>query len=209
MERPNMIYLNPIPVRIWHWIHAIGIVLLCLTGAQIRFPEYVHIFATYKSAIVIHDYIGIIVCFDFLLWFFYYLFGARMLKKLYIPTTDDLKTGIIRQSLFYGFNYFKGLPNPHHSTPDNKFNPMQKAAYMMIMLGLVPLVIVTGLLLLFLTPAWMAALGGIKVVIGIHLLVACSFAAFLFVHFYLATLGHTFLAHFITMITGWEEVEEH
>jgi len=210
MEEPKKVYLNPVPVRIWHWIHAFGIVTLCITGAQIRFPEYMHLFSNYKSAITVHDYVGIAVCLDYSIWFIYYLFISRNMRKLYIPTADDLKTGIMRQAMFYGLNYFRGLPNPHHSTPDNKFNPMQKIAYLMIMTTLVPIILVSGLLLLLITPSWLAALGGIKIVIGIHFLVASFFAAFVIVHFYLATLGHTFWAHFITMINGWEEeVEGH
>jgi len=210
MEKPKMIYLNPLTVRIWHWIHAIGITTLCITGAQIRFPEYINLFGSYRAAVLVHDFTGIFVCLDWLLWFFYYVFIDKSLIKLYVPNMYDLKTGIIRQMLFYGFNYFKGGPNPHHCTPDNKFNPMQKGAYLMIMLTLVPIILLSGLLLLLITQKWMVFLGGVKIVIGLHFLVACCFAAFLFVHMYLATLGHTFWAHIITMITGWEEeVEDH
>lgn len=209
MEKPKMIYLNPLTVRIWHWIHAIGITTLCITGAQIRFPEYISLFS-YRTAVLIHDFTGIFVCLDWLLWFTYYVFIDKSLIKLYVPNMYDLKTGIIKQMLFYGFNYFKGGPNPHHCTPDNKFNPMQKGAYLMIMMTLVPIILLSGLLLLLITQQWMVMLGGVKIVIGLHFLVACCFAAFLFVHMYLATLGHTFWAHIITMITGWEEeVEDH
>lgn len=210
MEKPKMIYLNPTTVRVWHWIHAIGITTLCITGAQIRFPEYVSLFGDYRTAVLVHDFTGIFVCLDWLLWFFYYVFIDKSLIKLYVPNMYDLKTGIIKQMLFYGFNYFRGKPNPHHCTPENKFNPMQKGAYLMIMLTLVPIILLSGLLLLLITPKWMVFLGGVKIVIGLHFLVACCFAAFLFVHMYLATLGHTFWAHIITMITGWEEeVEDH
>ena len=30
------VYLHPLPVRLWHWLNALGFVLLILTGAQIR-----------------------------------------------------------------------------------------------------------------------------------------------------------------------------
>ncbi len=53
------------------------------------------------------------------------------------------------------------------------------------------------------------AVGGIKFLDGAHFLIACAFCAFLFTHAYLATLGHTPLAHFKPMWTGWEEVEGH
>jgi thiosulfate reductase cytochrome b subunit len=129
-----------------------------------------------------------------------------------VPTIDDLKTGIFRQAYFYLLTYFQGKPNPHHSTPDSKFNPMQKAAYLVIMFILMPLVIISGILLMYVAPLReiLLFLGGIKVLVSIHFLLSCCFTAFLFVHIYLATLGHTPLEHFKQMWTGWEEetVEE-
>ncbi len=210
-EKKMMVYLQPTPVRIWHWLNALGIVTLCVTGAQIRFPEYVNIFGTYKAAIELHNTAGIVVAVSFFLWLFYYLVVAGSLVHLYVPKMEDIKTGLFRQALFYFFNYFRGKPNPHHTTPDNKFNPMQKSAYLVIMMVLVPLVIVTGILLLNIDPLrnTLLMIGGLKILVGAHFLLACSLCAFLFTHIYLATLGHTPFAHFVPMWTGWEEVEEH
>ncbi|MBT0652372.1 cytochrome b/b6 domain-containing protein [Geomobilimonas luticola] len=211
MSHKEYIYLTPMPVRIWHWLNALGIVTLCITGLQIRFPEYVNIFGTYKSAITLHNTAGIVVSISYGLWLFYYMFVAGTLAKLYVPNLEDLKSGIFRQAFFYFFNYFLGRPNPHHSTPDNKFNPMQKAAYLMIMLVLLPLVILTGILLMNVSPLreLILIVGGIKVLVSAHFLIACCFFAFLFVHIYLATLGHSPFAHFKPMWDGWEEVEDH
>lgn len=211
MSHKEYIYLTPMPVRIWHWLNALGIVTLCITGLQIRFPEYVNIFGTYKSAITLHNTAGIVVSISYGLWLFYYMFVAGTLAKLYVPNLEDLKSGIFRQAFFYFFNYFLGRPNPHHSTPDNKFNPMQKAAYLMIMLVLLPLVILTGILLMNVAPLreLILIVGGIKMLVSAHFLIACCFFAFLFVHIYLATLGHSPFAHFKPMWDGWEEVEDH
>lgn len=208
-EKKAMIYLQPTPVRIWHWLNALGIVTLCVTGAQIRFPEYVNIFGTYKAAIELHNTAGIVVAISFVLWIAYYLVIAGTLVKLYVPNMGDIKQGILRQALFYFFNYFLGRPNPHHTTPENKFNPMQKAAYLVIMMVLVPLVIVSGILLLNIEPLrnTLLMIGGLKILVGVHFLLACSLCAFLFTHVYLATLGHTPFAHFVPMWTGWEEEE--
>ncbi len=52
-------------------------------------------------------------------------------------------------------------------------------------------------------------IGGLKLIVGLHFILACSLCAFLFTHVYLATLGHTPFAHFVPMWTGWEEEEEH
>jgi thiosulfate reductase cytochrome b subunit len=207
MKHKEMVYMTPMPVRIWHWLNAFGIVTLCATGLQIRFPEYINIFGAYKAAIRLHNTAGVVVSISYMLWLIYYMVVARSLIKLYVPTLEDLKTGIFRQAYFYFLTYFLGMPSPYHSTPDSKFNPMQKAAYLVIMLVLLPLVIVSGALLMYVAPLReiLLLLGGIKMLVGTHFLLACSFTAFLFVHIYLATLGHTPLAHFKPMWNGWEE----
>jgi thiosulfate reductase cytochrome b subunit len=209
MKHNEMIYLTPMPVRIWHWLNAFGIVTLCVTGLQIRFPDVINIFGDYKAAIRLHNTAGIVVSISYMLWLMYYLVVAKSLMKLYIPTLEDLKSGIFRQAFYYFLTYFLGKPNPHHSTPDSKFNPMQKATYLVIMLILLPMVIFTGALLMYIAPLreLLLLLGGIKMLIGTHFLLSCCFTAFLFVHIYLATLGHTPLAHFKPMWNGWEEEE--
>ena len=210
MSEKKMVYLHPLPVRIWHWLNAIGIVTLCVTGIQIRFPEYANIVGSYRAAILLHNTAGIIVALSFSLWFFYYSMSSRNLTKLYVPDAKDIKRGILRQVGFYFFLYFFGRPNPHHATPDNKFNPMQKSAYLAIMFVLMPIVSLTGIFLMNVSPLreLILASGGLKVLDLLHYLAACSLGAFLFTHVYLTTLGHTPLAHTKSMWTGWEE-EEH
>ena len=207
----EMVYLQPLPVRIWHWLNAMGIVTLCFTGAQIRFPEYVPIFSNYRSAIMLHNTAGIVVALSFSVWFFYYKIVSGTIEKIYVPKISDLTTGLFRQALFYFFAYFFGAPNPHHATPENKFNPLQKSAYLAIMFVLVPMVSLTGILLMNVGPLreMVLLIGGLKILVGIHFLLACSLCAFLFTHVYLATLGHTPLAYYKPMWTGWEEVEDH
>ncbi|NVN99353.1 MAG: cytochrome b/b6 domain-containing protein, partial [Geobacteraceae bacterium] len=180
---------------------------LCLTGLQIRFPEQINIFGAYKAAIRLHNTAGIVVSVSYTLWLGYYMVVARDLIKLYVPTTEELKSGILRQAYFYFLTFFVGKPNPHHSSPDNKFNPMQKLAYLVIMFILLPLVILSGLLLMYVAPLReiILILGGIKALVGTHFLLACCFTAFLFIHIYLATLGETPFAHFKQMWDGWEE----
>lgn len=207
MKRKEYVYLTPMPVRIWHWLNAFGIVTLCITALQIRFPDYVNIFGAYKAAIRLHNTAGVVVSISYALWLIYYLFVAKTLIKLYVPTMDDIKSGLFRQGYFYLLTYFKGGPNPHHSTPDSKFNPLQKASYLVIMLVLLPLVIASGYMLMYVAPLreLMILVGGIKTLVSAHFLIACCFCAFLFIHVYLATLGHTPFAHFKPMWNGWEE----
>ncbi len=211
MADKKQIYLQPKPVRIWHWLNALGIVTLCVSGAQIRFPEYISLLGDYRAVIKLHNTAGFVVAISFSIWFFYYTLVARNMGKIYLPSRDDLENGLLRQAKFYFLTYFLGWDNPHHPTPEDKFNPLQKSAYLAIMFVLVPLVSLTGILLTNVAPlrSLIVMIGGLKILVGLHFLLACSLCAFLFTHVYLATLGSSPLAHFKPMWTGWEEVEEH
>lgn len=207
METGHKIYLTPTPIRIWHWLNALAIVTLCATGAQLRFPEWVNLFGAYRAAVRLHNAAGLVASASFLIWLGYYLLVGRNLLKLYLPTPGDVKTGFLRQAAYYGYYYFIGRPNPHVPTPSNKFNPLQKASYLVMMLILMPLTIITGMLIFKIEPMqWLVVwAGGIRLVSGVHYLLACVLCAFLFAHMYLATLGRTPLEHFKPMWTGWEE----
>jgi thiosulfate reductase cytochrome b subunit len=206
----HRIYLTPTPVRIWHWLNAFGFLALILSGLQIRYPELVDLFGSYRAAVRLHNTAGLVVSGSFLLWLGYYLVVAHSLRKLYVPTREDLEHGLVRQAKYYFLTFFLGWKSPHHPSPDNKFNPLQKSAYLVIMMVLVPLVIATGLLLLWTAPAQALILlvGGLRVVAIAHFLLACALVAFLMTHVYLATMGKTPFEHFKPMWTGWEEESE-
>ena len=208
--REVIVYLQPVPIRSWHWVHALCIVTLCATGVQIRFPETVNLFGSYKGAVALHNTAGIVTGVSMVWWLLYYVVISRTIGRIYFPTGDELRHGVLRQVIFYFFNYFRGKPNPFHATPENKFNALQKLAYLVIMLVFMPLVILSGLLLLDVQPlrAALFDMGGIKLIDGIHFLTACGLCAFLFTHIYLTTLGPTPFSEIRTMWTGWEKEEE-
>jgi thiosulfate reductase cytochrome b subunit len=202
------IYLHPLPIRIWHWVNALGFIILILTGANIR--NIVNIFSV-ETAVEIHSWLGFILLANYCIWFFYYILTMNI--KIYIPPIHhpiQFAKKALTQAKFYGWGIMVGDQNPHHSTPDHKFNPMQQVSYLMIMALLIPVQIITGLFLwdpkLF-SP--IVNLVGIQVFDAVHVFLWIFFSAFIIVHFYLATLGHTTWAHIIAMFTGFEEEEEH
>lgn len=204
------IYLHPIPVRIWHWINAASFLILIVTGLQIRYRELLGLMK-FQVAVDIHNIFGFILIFNFFIWLIFYIFTGKI--KIYIPPLNLKKfvMGCINQARYYGYGIFIGEENPHHSSPDNKFNPMQQMAYLSIMLLLIPLQLVSGLLLWDIKQfaGWINLAGGIKIVDTIHVFLFLFFTSFLFVHVYLATLGHTATAHIKAMFTGYEEIEGH
>jgi len=203
------VYVHPLPVRIWHWINALGFAALILTGVQIRYVDLFDVIS-FKSAIQLHNWIGFVLIGNFFVWLLFYLFSDKI--KVYHPELSPLKhfRGSLRQLQFYGYGVFRGEPNPHHVSAYHKFNPLQSMAYQIIMQLLVPLQLVTGVLLwdLNLFGGAVNLFGGVRVVATVHVLLFIFFTAFILVHPYLASLGHTPLAHFKAMITGYEEVEE-
>ena len=207
MEHDKLIYIHPAPVRVWHWINAVGFVVLILTGVQIRFAEIINLFSL-EEAIKIHNYVGFVVIAAYGLWVTYY-FGTMKIK-IYFPNPRTFVPDAMRQVKYYGSGIFKGEPNPHHMTPDNKFNALQQKAYLGIMFVFLPAQMITGLFLWRVKGFgnYIELLGGVKIVSTIHVMLFFFFAAFMFVHMYLATLGHTPLAHFKAMFTGFEEAHD-
>ena len=207
MEHDKLIYIHPAPVRVWHWINAVGFVVLILTGVQIRFAEIINLFSL-EEAIKIHNYVGFVVIAAYGLWVTYY-FGTMKIK-IYFPNPRTFVPDAMRQVKYYGSGIFKGDPNPHVMTPDNKFNALQQKAYLGIMFVFLPAQMITGLFLWRVKGFgnYIELLGGVKIVSTIHVMLFFFFAAFMFVHMYLATLGHTPLAHFKAMFTGFEEAHD-
>ncbi len=207
MADDKMMYIHPAPVRVWHWINAVGFIILILTGIQIRFAEVLDLFSL-EEAVQIHNYVGFVVIAAYGLWVTYY-FGTGKIK-LYFPNPRTFVPDAARQIKYYGSGLFKGEPNPHHMTPENKFNALQQKAYLGIMFVFLPAQMITGLFLWRVKKFenYIELLGGVKIVDTIHVLLFFFFATFIFVHAYLATLGHTPLAHFKAMFTGFEEAHE-
>ena len=204
------IYLHPLPVRIWHWVNAVSFLILIVTGLQIRYRELLGLIK-FRTAVDIHNMFGFILIFNFFLWLVFYIITGKI--RIYLPPLNIRKfiTSCVHQARYYGYGLFIGEQNPHHSSADNKFNPMQQLTYLAIMMLLIPLQLGTGLLLWDVKAFadWINILGGIKMVDTVHVFLFLFFTSFLFVHIYLATLGHTVTAHIKAMFTGYEEVEEH
>lgn len=205
----DKLYIHPLPVRIWHWTNALGFVLLIATGVQIRYLDLFHVLS-FRTAVVAHNWIGFVLIANFFIWFGFYLFTDKI--KVYHPELSPTKyfRASFRQMEFYGYGIFRGEPNPHRPSAYRKFNPLQSMMYQIIMLLLVPIMFFTGLLLWDVTrfSSIVEALGGVRVVDTVHVLLFILFSGFLIVHIYLASLGHTPSAHFKAMITGYEEIED-
>jgi thiosulfate reductase cytochrome b subunit len=206
-DRSDLVYFTPLPIRLWHWLNAAAILALIFTGIQLRFPDKVALL-DYKLSASVHEWAGIGVVVLFFWWGAYYgIVGKRALHvfRLYVPRREDIWPGLLRQAMFYLWGYFRGEEHPYMPTPDNKFNPLQKVFYALLMFVVMPLLCVTGLGLLNVTPLreLLTSLGGVKLFVGLHYLLAAFVVMFLLIHIYLCTLGETFWSDFSIMASGW------
>ena len=205
----SKIYVNPLPVRIWHWANAFLFIVLIVTGVQIRYLDLFSLMS-FRTAVVVHNWVAFALIANFFIWLLFYLFSDR--NKAYQPEFNIVKlfNESFRQAMYYGYGIFRGEPNPHHVDPYYKFNPLQRMLYQILMLFLLPLQFFTGLLM------WdvkrfsgvIDMVGGLRVVDTVHVLIFIFFVFYMFFHPYLATLGHTPTAHIKAMITGYEDVHE-
>jgi thiosulfate reductase cytochrome b subunit len=200
----SKLYLHPLPVRIWHWANAFIVIILILTGIQMRAPS-IQMIHDYRIVVLIHKYFGFAMAGSFFFWLFYYIFTGD-LKKHYIMSFKDMKN-IPEQALYYLFHIFRGKKNPFKPSPENKFNSLQKLAYSSIMFVFVPIIAFTGILFsdILYFFSWIKAIGGLRILDAIHITAAYIFVFYLLVHIYMATLGPKLYSHIKSMVTGYEE----
>jgi len=200
-------YLHPLPLRIWHWLNALLVVILLITGAQLRIPGIASLRPN-DPALMVHKYAGWAMAVSFVIWLVYGLVSDH-LRRHYVMRRRDLK-GVFSQARFYLFSIFRGEENPFLPSPEEKFNPLQKLAYGAIMGLLTPVLVVTGLLysdILFFRK-YILLWDIVGVLDAIHVIGAYVFALYLVVHVYMATLGRTAFSHIKAMIVGYEEEPE-
>lgn len=202
-------YIHPLPVRIWHWVNALGFLTMIATGVQIRYLDLVQLFP-FKTAVMVHNWVGLLLIANYFLWLGFYMFSDKI--TVYLPETNPAKffQEFWKQLKYYGHGIFLGEVEPHVATAHHKFNPMQLMTYQIIMLLVVPVLFFSGLLLWDVTQfaSIVAMFGGIRMVDTVHVLMFIVCTGFLIMHLYLITLGHTLLAHIKPMLTGYETVNK-
>jgi len=200
------LYLYTFYERLWHWTQAIAIILLILTGIVIHRPD---MFGgmDFGAMVPVHNVVGFLLFINAFFAIFYFVAGHSI--QQFLPEPKGFFHQALQQAMYYGKGIFKGEPHPFEKDQRHKMNPLQQATYLVILNVLLPLQIITGILMWGAQrwPRISEAIGGLRYIAPFHTFVAWSFAAFVVMHVYLTTTGHTPTAAIEGMITGWEEVE--
>ncbi len=186
--------------RFWHWSQAALIFGLLFTGFGLR---GLHPWLEFERAVQWHVALALALL---LLWvfavFWHLTTGAW---RHYLPT----RAGLWQVVHFYLIGIFQGAQHPYRKAYWRKHNPLQALAYAGLKLALFPLLWSSGLAYLSygVWAAWAGNAQWLAWVAGLHVAAAYLILAFLVVHLYLLTTGHSFVAHVKPMLTGFDEVD--
>jgi len=176
-------------LRIWHWTNALLMVGLAITGLRIHFGGRESPILSFEGAFNFHTITGVLLLPVTLFFFIRNAVVGDM--RQYLGKPQDGLRGILRQIGYYQGGVFRGDDHPYHVTKERRFNPLQQVTYASIMYGLVPLVAISGTVLLFPDkfPDRIAGRPGAWWFATAHYLLGCGVIAFLLGHLYLATTG--------------------
>lgn len=196
----RLVRIYPLFERFWHWAQMALIFVLLFTGFALH---GLHGFVSFRTAVTTHTWAAIALIVLWVFAIFWHLTTGTWVH--YVPTTK----GLFRVARFYVFGIFKGEHHPYRKAYWRKHNPLQALSYLALKLVLFPAIWLSGIAYLTYNLWQHRPAAGIllEVVANIHLLAAFAIAAFIIVHVYLLTIGHSFVAHVKPMITGFDEVD--
>lgn len=154
-------------------------------------------------AVSMHNIAGIIL----LLGILYYYIGNRISgnHKYYSCKTELGFIDLKKQFIYYLFGIFKKAATPYPINIERKFNPLQKFAYIFAMYVLMPIMIISGIGLLYpeILDFRIFNMSGIHITSLVHITAGFTLSVFMLIHIYFCTLGKTATSNFKGMIDGW------
>lgn len=199
----NKIYIYKRFERFWHWSQASLIIFLAISGFEIH--DTIHLFG-FEKAVEFHRVASIALIVLIVFAVFWHLAFDEW--RQYIPTQKYLTA----QVRFYLFGMFKGEKHPTKKTALQKLNPLQRLIYLAFKLFMIPVVVISGLLYMFdktidANEVVVISKFDLGTIALWHTFGAFLLIAFLIVHVYMTTTGHTYTSNIKAMITGYEEIE--
>lgn len=225
------IHRHALATRLWHWVNAVAVIILIGSGLMIlnahprlywgryganfdrawltfdRFPGWVTIPQTYNLALARnwHLTFALVLGFGLLGYMIASLINRHFQRDLALRRGELSRRHLladIRAHLAFRF---------HDPEAPGDYNVLQKLSYVLVIFGLLPLVILTGVAM---SPGLNAAfpwvlelLGGRQSARSIHFLAASGITLFVIVHLVLVILAGAF-NEVRSMITGRWRVPE-
>lgn len=199
------LYLYPVWIRTWHAINALTFILLTLTGISLHYASAEGSLIPFQLSITIHNFCAIILTINYGVFVIGNMISGN--GMFYRKWRKNLWPKLWKQFMFYAVGIFKGEPHPFPITKKQKFNPLQKVSYVFAMYFGMPLLIISGIGLMF--PEKISAtifnISGLLFYDVLHIVVGFTLSMFLLIHLYTCTLGDKPGTLFKSMINGYHE----
>jgi thiosulfate reductase cytochrome b subunit len=205
----NKLYLYPVFIRLWHLLNAVLCLVLIITGISMQFSNPKYPLIRFDIAVSVHNIAGILISFNYLIFLMGNIFthNGRYYK---IPLKSFFKN-LRLQFFFYLTGIFRHEKAPFPTSKDRKFNPLQQFAYLLIMYFLFPIIIITGISMMYpdiFIPTLFLGMSALHLTDLFHIAIGFIISLFLFIHVYFCTIGKTATSTFMNIITGYHEVHD-
>ncbi len=203
-------YLYPVWVRLWHALNAVLIIILIITGISMQFTgEDMNFLVGFEKAVRWHNLSATILTLSFI----FFVTGNLVTEngKYYKIAKQNFWSDLVKQMRYYAWGMFRGEKHPFPVSLERKFNPLQKFSYVMAMYVAMPLVIISGIGLMFpeVTINRIFGVSGLILTDILHITMGFFLSVFLVIHIYTCTLGSKPTSLFRGMISGYHESDDH
>ena len=163
----------------------------------------------FAKAVKWHNFAALILVINYIVFVTGNLLTSN--GRFYRIPRKNFISDLLKQFKFYSSGMFKGEKRPFPVTMESKFNPLQKFSYVLAMYIGMPLLILSGIVLLFPEIALTNVLGMSGLVINdvLHITMGFFLSVFMIIHIYTCTLGAKPTSLFKGMITGYHESDGH
>ena len=204
-------YLYPKWIRLWHVLNAVLFLVLIITGISMQYTdkENASYVVSFAKAIKLHNFAALILTINFII----FVTGNLLTKNggYYKISKKNFLEELLIQLKFYSLGMFKGEKHPFPVTEERKFNPLQKVTYVLAMYVAMPLLIISGIGLLFpeITVSKFFGVSGLILTDILHITMGFFLSIFMLIHIYTCTLGASPTSLFWGMISGYHNSDEH
>lgn len=202
--------LYPLWIRIWHLFNAVLIIILIITGALMQFtgPDNQLLIALFPGAVRFHDVCAIILTISYMAFIAGNIISDN--GKYYKLKRKDIIPGSAIQLKYFAWGMFRREKIPFPVTEDNKFNPLEKITYLLVMYAALPLLIISGIIMLLPDMKIIDLMGREFYLFTdiLHIVTGFVISMFLVIHIYTCTITSKPGSIFRSIISGFREPEE-
>lgn len=200
MDAPALAF--PLWLRLWHWSSAVLMVALLASGLSLHYADPRGWMIPFDLARRIHIASGLAMSAAYVCFVIGNLASGN--GRHYWQRRQALGSELWRQARYYGYDIFRGLPQPFPPTAERRFNALQQVVYTAVMYGAMPVLMASGLVFMIptLAPDHLFGIDGLLPVALLHMVTAFLLTLFIVGHIYLGTTGRTPTSMIRAMLTG-------